>query len=194
MVDQETLVRELTDILRRASSVKVGFDTLLTELADSVGADAMLAPVKSFARAMEKVCADYQGDTGRLKDAVRGTLVVETAAEAQEVLAAVLTRMGEANCVVKRNWLIEGAEVPSPMYRDVLMYVTIDGVVCELQINTVAMIQAKDYGHRLYEGARSLVAGATLSGDNLDEEEFKALQRLVRRQIQIYTDAWQRSQ
>lgn len=44
MVDQETLVRELTDILRRASSVKVGFDTLLTELADAVGADAMLAP------------------------------------------------------------------------------------------------------------------------------------------------------
>lgn len=194
MVDQETLVRELTDILRRASSVKVEFDSLLTELADSVGADVMLAPVKSFARAMEKVCADYQGDTGRLKDAVRGTLVVRTAAEAQEVLAAVLTRTGEANCVVKRNWLIEGAKVPSPMYRDVLMYVTIDGVVCELQINTVAMIQAKDYGHRLYEGARSLVAGATLSGDNLDEEEFKALQRLVRRQIQIYTDAWQRSQ
>jgi len=185
MADQETLVRELTDILRRASSVKVGFDTLLTELADAVGADAMLAPVKSFARAMEKVCADYQGDAGRLKDAVRGTLVVETAAEAQEVLAAVLARTGEANCVVKRNWLIEGATVPSPMYRDVLMYVT---------INTVAMIQAKDYGHRLYEGARSLVAGATLSGDNLDEEEFKALQRLVRRQIQIYTDAWKRSQ
>ena len=50
MVDQETLVRELTDILRRASSVKVEFDSLLTELADSVGADVMLAPVKSFAR------------------------------------------------------------------------------------------------------------------------------------------------
>lgn len=194
MVDQETLVRELTGILRRASSVKAGFDALLTELADSVGADTMLAPVKSFARAMEKVCADYNGDATRLKDAVRGTLVVETAAEAQEVLAAVLARRGEANCVVKRNWLIEGAKVPSPMYRDVLMYVTIDGVVCELQINTVAMIQAKDYGHRLYEGARSLIAGATLSGDNLDEEEFKALQRLVRRQIQIYTDAWKRSQ
>lgn len=194
MVDQETLVRELTDILRRASSVKVEFDSVVTKVAEEIGADVMLAPIKSYARAMEKVLADYNGDCSRLKDAVRGTLVVETAAEAQEVLAAVLARMGEANCVVKRNWLVEGAKVPSPMYRDVLMYVTINGVVCELQINTVAMIQAKDYGHRLYEGARSLVAGATLSGDNLDEEEFKALQRLVRRQIQIYTDAWKRSQ
>ena len=191
MVDQETLVRELTGILRRASSVKVEFDSLLTELADSVGADAMLAPVKSFARAMEKVCADYNGDATRLKDAVRGTLVVTTASEAQALLAKVADLLPVQ---VKRNWLVEGAKVPSPMYRDVLMYVTIDGVVCELQINTVAMIQAKDYGHRLYEGARSLVAGATLSGDNLDEEEFKALQRLVRRQIQIYTDAWKRSQ
>lgn len=191
MVDQETLVRELTDILRRASSVKVEFDSLLTELADSVGADVMLAPVKSFARAMEKVCADYNGDATRLKDAVRGTLVVTTASEAQALLAKVADLLPVQ---VKRNWLVEGAKVPSPMYRDVLMYVTIDGVVCELQINTVAMIQAKDYGHRLYEGARSLVAGATLSGDNLDEEEFKALQRLVRRQIQIYTDAWKRSQ
>lgn len=191
MVDQETLVRELTDILRRASSVKKEFDTLLTELADSVGADVMLAPVKSFARAMEKVCADYNGDATRLKDAVRGTLVVTTASEAQALLAKVADLLPVQ---VKRNWLVEGVKVPSPMYRDVLMYVTIDGVVCELQINTVAMIQAKDYGHRLYEGARSLVAGATLAGDNLDEEEFKALQRLVRRQIQIYTDAWKRSQ
>lgn len=191
MVDQETLVRELTDILRRASSVKVEFDSLLTELADSVGADVMLAPVKSFARAMEKVCADYQGDATRLKDAVRGTLVVATASEAQTLLAKVADLLPVQ---VKRNWLLEGAKVPAPMYRDILVYVEVQGVICELQINTQAMVQAKDYGHRLYEGQRALIAQAALWNDGVDEEEFKQLQRLVRRQIQLYTDAWQRSQ
>ena len=84
--------------------------------------------------------------------------------------------------------------MPSPMYRDILCYVTAMGVICELQINTQAMVQAKDYGHRLYEGQRAIIANAALWGDAPDEEEFKQLQRLVRRQIQIYTDAWKRSQ
>jgi len=191
MVDQETLVRELTDILRRASSVKVEFDSVLVKLAKETGADVMLAPIKSFARAMEKVCADYQGDATRLKDAVRGTLVVATASEAQTLLAKVADLLPVQ---VKRNWLLEGAKVPTPMYRDILVYVEVQGVICELQINTQAMVQAKDYGHRLYEGQRALIAQAALWADDVDEEEFKQLQRLVRRQIQLYTDAWQRSQ
>jgi len=191
MADQETLVRELTDILRRASSVKVEFDSVLVKLAKETGADVMLAPIKSFARAMEKVCADYQGDATRLKDAVRGTLVVATASEAQTLLAKVADLLPVQ---VKRNWLLEGAKVPTPMYRDILVYVEVQGVICELQINTQAMVQAKDYGHRLYEGQRALIAQAALWADDVDEEEFKQLQRLVRRQIQLYTDAWQRSQ
>lgn len=184
-------MQELIDLLASAAKVKAEFDSTVTKVAEDIGADVMLAPIKSYARAMEKVLADYQGDCSRLKDAVRGTLVVSTAAQAQEVLAAITAVLP---VTVKRNWLLVGANVPAPMYRDILVYVTIDGMVCELQINTVAMIQAKDYGHRLYEGQRSLVAQAHLYADELDSDEFKAMERLVRRQIQIYTDAWQRSQ
>lgn len=191
LMGMQNLEKELIALLQKASSVKVEFDSVLVELAEQTGADVMLAPVKSFARAMEKVCADYNGDAGRLKDAVRGTLVVATAGEAQALLAKVADLLPVQ---VKRNWLVEGAKVPSPMYRDILVYVTVQGVICELQINTQAMVQAKDYGHRLYEGQRSLVAQAHLYADELDSDEFKAMERLVRRQIQIYTDAWQRSQ
>ena len=190
-MDMQKLEKELIALLQKASAVKVEFDSVLVNLAEQTGADVMLAPVKSFARAMEKVCADYKGDTSKLKDAVRGTLVVETAKEAQMLLEAVSNLLPVQ---VKRNWLLEGAQVPSPMYRDILLYVTVQGVVCELQINTQAMVQAKDYGHRLYEGQRAIIANAALWGDAPDEEEFKQLQRLVRRQIQIYTDAWKRSQ
>jgi len=190
-MDMQKLEEDLVNLLQKASSVKVEFDSVLVKLAEQTGADVMLAPVKSFARAMEKVCADYQGDAGRLKDAVRGTLVVSSASEAQTLLAEVSNLLPVQ---VKRNWLVEGAKVPSPMYRDILVYVTVQGVVCELQINTQAMVQAKDYGHRLYEGQRALLANAALWADDVDEEEFKQLQRLVRRQIQLYTDAWQRSQ
>jgi len=191
IMDMQKLEKELMALLQKASLVKREFDALLTKLAEETGADVMLAPVKSYARAMEKVCADYKGDSSRLKDAVRGTLVVATASEAQALLAKVATLLPVQ---VKRNWLVEGAQVPSPMYRDILCYVTVMGVICELQINTQAMVQAKDYGHRLYEGQRAIIANAALWGDAPDEEEFKQLQRLVRRQIQIYTDAWKRSQ
>ena len=191
IMDMQKLEKELMALLQKASLVKREFDSLIIGLAEETGADAMLAPVKSYARAMEKVCADYKGDTSKLKDAVRGTLVVTTASEAQALLAKVATLLPVQ---VKRNWLAEGAKVPSPMYRDILVYVTVEGVICELQINTRAMVQAKDYGHRLYEGQRAIIANAALWGDAPDEEEFKQLQRLVRRQIQIYTDAWKRSQ
>ena len=187
----QNIEESLVSLLTKASSVKKEFDALLTELAQVAGADVMLAPVKSFARAMEKVCADYNGEAAKLKDAVRGTLVVETAKEAQELLKAVSTLVPVQ---VKRNWLQEGFAVPSPMYRDILCYVTVQGMICELQINTQAMVQAKDYGHRLYEGQRTLVANAAMYADSLDAEEFIQLQRLVQRQIQIYTDAWKRSQ
>ena len=153
MLNLDTVKTNVAAVRLAAEAVKPQFDAVVEAAAVQVKGVALLAPVKGEGRALEKCINDYDGDVSRLKDLVRGTILVNTAADAQAALTLLVNQGG---IEVKRNWLPEEAKVPSPFYRDILVYLEVQGMKCELQINTEAMAAAKCVGHKYYEKQRSL--------------------------------------
>ena len=95
-------------------------------------------PPESVERALGKINDEYGGDAARLVDAVRCSVVVDTAAQ----LAAVARALRDGAAVVgARNRF---ADPPWDGYRDALCHVRVDGHVCAVQLHLGAILQ-----HRL---------------------------------------------
>lgn len=190
MLNLDTIKANVAAAKRAAEAVKPAFDAVVETAADKVNGVALLAPVKGEGRALEKCINDYSGDVSRLKDLVRGTILVRTAVDAQAALTLLVNQGG---IEVKRNWLLEEAKVPSPFYRDILVYLEVQGMRCELQINTEAMASAKCVGHKYYEKQRSIEGGIKSASDFPTEEEFLQVADLIKRQRKLYNIAWEAS-
>lgn len=190
MLNVTTVKANVTAARLAAEAVKPAFDAVVETAAVQVKGVALLAPVKGGQRALEKCIIDYDGDVSRLKDLVRGTILVNTAADAQAALTLLVNQGG---IEVKRNWLLEEAKVPSPFYRDILVYLEVQGMKCELQINTEAMAAAKCVGHKYYEKQRSIEGDIKSASDFPTEEEFLQVADLIKRQRKLYNIAWEAS-
>lgn len=190
MLNLDIVKANLKAASETAANAKPSFDAVVEAAADKVNGVALLAPVKGEKRALEKCVNDYEGDVSRLKDLVRGTILVQTAADAQAALTLLVNQGGVE---VKRNWLVEEANVPSPFYRDILVYLEVQGMKCELQINTEVMSAAKCVGHKYYEKQRSIEGEIKSASDFPTEEEFLQIADLIKRQRKLYNSAWEAS-
>jgi hypothetical protein len=177
----------LLDRFEQAHRAKPIFDHALTGIAAELNLpDPILAPVKGTARSIEKTMGEYEGDALRLKDLVRGTLVVRTPEEAARALQAIRDRFGEV--AVKDRMIAPDARPLSTGYRDVNVLVTIGGRPVEIQINTPQMLAAKDITHKLYEKQRAL--DALEAKRPLTDAEKADRAALVEQQKAIYARAW----
>lgn len=164
----------------QAAEVKPVFDSILTDAGASIGGKVLvkaevtpasngvlLAPLKAKdGRGLEKVRAKYAGDFTRLKDIVRGTVVVPNEEDLPEALDAV-ARTAEA-----KGWKVTGIEnrfarepgskvnlgPTKAGYRDLALHlVSPDGHVTEVQINTAPLLVAKNNrGHDIYDSFRAI--------------------------------------
>lgn len=165
-------------------------------------AHVIVAPLKGVDRAREKVDTKYNGNWGKLSDAVRGTVVVPHPADVQTALASV---RAEAE---KRGWTVsalenrmvkgEGQGSPGPTasgYSDfTIRLANPDGFQTELQFNTPSMMEVKQgEGHKLYEQEREVYADAARRGLPLSAAERQNVQQLRQRQTELYTAAWEKS-
>ena len=142
----------LQPVLDKAAEAKPGYDALITQLGAEIGAlDVKLAPVKSIVRGSEKLWIKYKGDTSRMLDLVRGTLIVSDKAAAY----AALEMLGQRVELLKVDDRF--ASPTEAGYMDIAVTLKLpNGLPAELQINIPEMIDAKAVGHKLYEIERGL--------------------------------------
>lgn len=151
-----------------------------------------VAPLKGAKRAAEKVEADYGGDWSQLRDIVRATISVPTMGHVKQALEHMKAAGIEIAMKPKNRF-----EKPTPEgYRDLMAFVKLpNGMVAELQIHTKAMTLAKEKGHKDYEITRTLQGkyGEGAPSDKWDDADHTAFYDAVKRQKQVYDEAWAKS-
>lgn len=105
-------------------------------IVESLGGSVAKAPIKSEERAIEKILKDYNGDTSRIKDLARNTIIVD--ASKIEAVVAELVKRGANVKVINGSTDILGYSGVNSTIK------TQAGIFAEIQVNTPAMIYAKE--------------------------------------------------
>lgn len=151
-----------------------------------------VAPLKGEKRAREKCEADYGGDWSQLRDIVRGTISVPTMGHVKQAIGHLKTAGLELAQKPKNRFEKPTAEG----YRDLMAFVKLpNGMLAELQIHVKAMTLAKEKGHKDYEITRTLQGkhGENEPSDKWPDADHTAFYEAVKRQKDIYGEAWQKS-
>ena len=156
-------------LLEQAAAQKPEFDAKLQQAAEAAGGTAKFAAVKSIDRAAQKLANDYGGDASLLRDAVRGTIVVESERDLSRAVKEIKSRFDVVR--VKDRF-----EAPTNVgYSDIVVNVKLPGgIVGEIQVNLPEFVEAKSVAHKLYEVARSLPKGDpnVFAADDLQRELY----------------------
>jgi hypothetical protein len=160
-----------------AEQVKPEYDQKVLNIAARTGAAGqMLAPLKSLKRAAEKLAIEEGFQVDNIKDLLRSTIVVDSYADAPAIVDEIRKEFDVVRIKDRAGALTaqQGVE-PSDRqglggYADVLINVRMpNGTLGEIQINTPAMLAAKDgQGHKLYEAAREQPDGSPLRAEIYD--------------------------
>lgn len=118
------------------------------------GGMLFIAPTKDRGSAQRKVRDDYEGDWSRLKDAARCTIAVDSIAEVHQVVEKLKAAGMVLAQPMKDRYSGKATEVG---YRDVNMVIRApNGHLCEVQVNTKTMMEARNAGHVHYETWREI--------------------------------------
>jgi len=167
------------------------------KLMQQKGPVIIVAGIKGRERAQEKIETDYKNKedpVSHLKDVVRGTVAVDTLDEVATVLPDVIRAMEAKNYKLLQKPKNNFAKPTEAGYRDInMVFVSPDGVPVELQVNTKAMVQAKDDGHDLYDEIRTMDAIAAKNNDLITRQDWEKRRVLIDRSRAIYNQGFQKS-
>lgn len=158
---------ELVRMREDATTFRPTYDAGMAEAAKAAGATFKPGGLKSdpgWGRIAEKTVADNGGWAGKLKDFIRGTIIVETQEQARAARDAVIAKFGVAEGTKVRETLLAQSEAEilredSSGYADIKINVPgPNGRIYEVQIATQAFLDAKKAGHKQYELVRSIDA------------------------------------
>ncbi|CAJ1948979.1 unnamed protein product [Cylindrotheca closterium] len=157
-------VNRLDVLYKEAKIVYKDFDAAVQRIADATGGTAVVPPIKGEKRARMKAMFKYRDPHGdgiawyRLTDLVRATIMYPTIESMYDSLEDVLKLFGANGNVVKEFNDRYNPGLPGG-YRDIQLVVQFKEHMCEVQLNTEIMIQAKQtMGHRSFEVIRELKA------------------------------------
>ena len=164
LTDQEKAqaASDLAPALKAAAEDKPAFDQRLTALGKELGANVKLADLKGGDRLLQKHVVDNEYKVAKMRDLVRGSLVVRSPEEARAALERVKQEFDVARV---KDRFPGGNEGPtSAGYSDILTNVRLPGGIDgEIQIHIPEMLAVKDLGHKLYDVTRQM-------GDNDDRK------------------------
>ena len=150
-----TAAAQLAPALAAAAADKPAFDQKLEALGKQLGAQIKTAGIKGGLRLLEKHVFENDSVTSKMRDLVRGSLVVRTPEEAQ----AALKQVGEQFQISRVKDRFPGGN-PGPTeagYSDILTNVRLPGGIDgEIQIHIPEMLSAKEVGHLLYDTTRQM--------------------------------------
>lgn len=184
--DQREGLAQLYDLGVKAKPI---FDAQVSAIADELGASfqPMFTSLKGFSRTEEKIAGKYKGDTSRIGDLVRGTLVIDHLDDLPAALEKIQARFPGA---VIENSYAPGAKGKSG-YRDANINVEVGGIKAELQVNIPEMLEANStIGHKLYEKARVISERRVAEQRDLTPEENAELDDLEQQIQSLYGAAF----
>jgi hypothetical protein len=120
----------------KAPAAKAEIDAVADEIALGTGGKVAKAPIKSRARALEKINNDYGGDPTQIKDLARNTIVVRS-----DKIDSVANELAARGAKVKR---IEPASNAMGYSGVNATLPTKSGLTGEIQVNSPEMIYAKE--------------------------------------------------
>jgi hypothetical protein len=163
--------------MEAAEQAKPEYDQKILNIAARTGATGqMLAPIKGLKRAAEKLALEENYQVDNIKDLLRSTIVVDSYADAPAIIDEIRKEFDVVRIKDRAGVGVAGDKVEASDrqkfggYADVLINIRMpNGTVGEIQINTPAMLAAKDgQGHKLYEAAREQPEGSPLRGEIYD--------------------------
>lgn len=176
----------LTAAYEQADAELPAYRATLEGLAERLGGDPIVAPLKGRTRAEEKIAdPDYGGDVSRLSDLLRGTIVFETADAALQAASEIRSTM---KIVKDKDTMSPGTKDKGFGYRDINLVVEMPGgTKAEIQLMTRAMADAKAKGHAEYEVTR--VLESKMRDGSATAAEKMQYQRAAAKQQRLYDAA-----
>jgi len=133
---ETSLPKGFEEVYAKAPGAKAEIDATADRLAAKYDGTVAKAPIKSQARAIEKIMNDYDGDPTLIKDLARNTIIVKS-----DQVSAVATELGNQGAKVK---IIDGATDPLGYSGVNSTMPTRAGIPGEIQVNSPEMIYAKE--------------------------------------------------
>jgi len=128
--------KNFDEIYEKAGVAKNEIDIVADDIAKKYGGRVAKAPIKSQERAIQKINADYGGDATRIKDLARNTIVVP-----EDKIAAVASELKDRGANIKA---VDGKTDPLGYSGINSTMKTDNGMTAEIQVNSPAMIYAKE--------------------------------------------------
>lgn len=146
--------KNIDEAYAMAAVAKPELDKFGREIADSIGCEFIAAPLKSRARAEQKLNTKYRGDMGQLNDIARCRIICDTLEQAEMIQKAVHEKTTPAREV-------DRLETPNERgYRDLKFVIPVKGVLVEMQVQLRDFAEADKITHIQYEKIRELTAAA----------------------------------
>lgn len=144
----------------------------------------IVAALKGEKRAGEK--AEKLGGWKNVDDIVRATIGVNSVGEVEGAISALRTEMRKEGWTFNQSPYNRFENPTRENYRDINFRIKApNGHICEVQLNTKAMLIAKNIAHPYYEESR------VLDPKSPDDKNKKA--ELSEKQREIYDAAWKKS-
>ncbi len=163
-------------------------ETLCKSTALLTSTEAHFSGVKSPHRAKQKVLTELNGDTSRITDLARATIVAN---DVQSLMDAYEALNNEATIVKVKNRF----KSPAPSgYRDlnVLVELPKTGIVAEVQFHLKAIADVKNgQEHELYEQIQHIERIALSEQRALTSLEIAKIKRIRNESKNLYQQAWQ---
>lgn len=149
-----------SDIAAKAKAYQPEFEAKVKKVADSLGLEYVVGPVKSADRIAEKIDTEYAGNASKLKDANRAVVFVKSLDDVESTIIRLTTaakaEFGEVTRIKKT--------LGTPSYNKVLVNVKTPAGEAEIQVTTPELWKAKmEGGDVLYHIARSPQTNAEIS-------------------------------
>lgn len=150
------------------------------------------APLKTRARALDKINADYNGNPSRIVDLVRGRIIVQDVHQIDILRQELMT--GDTPFAVKA-FKDQFAEPTGSHFRAISSKVRLSNEhVSELRIEHATMQQAAKRTHDLYQNTQVIERRAEAEGRDLTPDEVAERNRLNQEARAIHDQAAQRAQ
>ncbi len=178
---------DLDQLFKQAKVADVELKALTDDIAKSTNGKAVYPPgLKTKARAIEKINADYGGDASKLLDISRSSISFDSADDLYKALDKIDKR---AEIVRIKDRFVK----PAPGgYRDILVNIKQpNGHITELQLHAKQILDVKGgTGHKLYEQIREINGKAILENRPLSASELKLQNSLIKESEALYDNAF----
>jgi phage gp29-like protein len=156
----------------------------IQSIAEKHGAAFKVANIKEQDRTVAKIVTDYKGDSSRVKDMVRGTIIARDEAHANQIAQSIEKDHG----VTGRNLWAPGSDsFHSTGYKDAKYNLKVGGMQTEVQVSTPAMLAAKHEAHPIMKQMVEISRARTNENRPFTDGEKSQMRQLLLKQQAIYS-------